>query len=207
MARTKKRGKMWNSSGSSSKKSKKKSGSSAGSSGVDEAKVEKLFAELADEDDTEAAGMEGIVKLCEHLDLDPFEDIRVLVLLWKLGSKEKPAQISKEEFIEGCCKLHVDSIEKFQALIPSLDTGFLDETEFKDFYKVRALRASVVAWLSTFVTHLTLDSFYCIFHYFLIVATVLLPVQPARNAPHSGQGTCNCIAHDGLEGTHPGGPS
>lgn len=100
--------------------------------------MEKLFAELADEDDPEAAGMDGIVKLCEHLDLDPFEDIRVLVLLWKLGSKEKPALISKEEFIGGCYKLHADSIEKFQALIPSLDTAFLDEVDYKDFYKVCA---------------------------------------------------------------------
>ena len=120
---------------SSGKKSKKKSSSTA-SSGVDEGKVEKLFAQFAEEDDPEAMGMDGIVKLCEHLDLDPFEDIRVLVLLWKLGSKEKPAQISKEEFITGCYKLHTDSIEKFQALIPSLDTGFLDQDEFKDFYKV-----------------------------------------------------------------------
>jgi hypothetical protein len=135
MAGTKKRGRMF-SSGSNSKKSKKKSGSSAGSSGFDEAAVEKLFADLAEEDDPEAMGMDGIVTLCEHLDLDPFEDIRVLVLLWKLGSKEKPAQISKEEFVSGCYKLHTDSIEKFQALIPSLDTGFMDEMDFKDFYKV-----------------------------------------------------------------------
>jgi DCN1-like protein 1/2 len=135
MVGTKKRNRMWNSSGSS-KKTKRKSSQSAGSGSVDEAAVEKLFAELADEDDPNSAGMDGICKLCEHLDLDPLEDIRILVLLWKLGCKEKPAQITKEEFITGCYKLQIDSIDKFQALLPSLDTGFLDEMEFKDFYKV-----------------------------------------------------------------------
>ena len=41
--------------------------------------------------------MEGISSLCEKLNLDPLEDIRVLVLLWKLGANEKPAQITKDE--------------------------------------------------------------------------------------------------------------
>ena len=93
--------------------------------------------EIADEDDPTVAGMDGIVKLCEQMDLDPLEDIRVLVLLWKMGSKEKPGQISKDEFLSGCHRLQVDTIAKMQALVPSLDTGFLDDVDFKDFYKVR----------------------------------------------------------------------
>ena len=52
-----------------------------------------------------------------------------------MGANEKPAQISKQEWMQGCQKLHTDSIDKFQKLLPSLDTGFLDQTEFKDFYK------------------------------------------------------------------------
>lgn len=130
---------MWNSS-SSSKKSKRKSQGTSSSSSlsvINDTAAEKIFLEIADEDDPTVAGMEGIVKLCEQVDLDPLEDIRVLVLLWKMGSKEKPGQISKEEFLSGCQRLQIDSISKLQALIPSLDTGFLDEVEFKDFYKVR----------------------------------------------------------------------
>jgi Cullin binding len=69
------------------------------------------------------------------LDIDPLEDIRVLVLLWKMGANEKPAQISKQEWMQGCAKLQVDSVAKFEILLPSLDIGFLDQTEFKDFYK------------------------------------------------------------------------
>lgn len=94
-----------------------------------------MFAEIADDDDPFVASMEGISKLCEDLGIDPMEDIRILVLLWKMGANEKPAQISKDEWEKGCAKLQVDSIDKFKGILPSLDTGFLDRTEFKDFYK------------------------------------------------------------------------
>ena len=58
-------------------------------------------------------GLEGISKLCEALDLDPLEDIRVLVLLWKLGSNEKPAQISKTEWIlQNWAKINMTVWEK-----------------------------------------------------------------------------------------------
>ena len=131
-------GAMW--SGSSGRKSKKKSGGSSGSGssgGINETSAEKIFNDmLADEDDPHVAGMEGISKLCEELDIDPLEDIRVLVLLWKLGANDKPAQINKEEWMMGCQKLQADSIAKFKSILPSLDTGFLDQTAFKDFYKV-----------------------------------------------------------------------
>lgn len=78
----------------------------------------------------------GISKLCSLLSLDPYEDIRVLVLLWKLGATKKPAEIQRDEFISGSCNMGFDSIEKLKGLIPSLDTGFLDAEEFRDFYKV-----------------------------------------------------------------------
>jgi hypothetical protein len=133
---------MWNSSGSSSKRHSSSSKrdhhhpASASRKVINEASAEKLFQEIADEDDPTVAGMEGISGLCDHLELDALEDIRILVLLWKLGSKEKPAQITKEEWMAGCNKLQVDTMEKFKELLPSLDTGFLDQMEFKDFYKV-----------------------------------------------------------------------
>lgn len=127
--------KMW--SGSSKRRSKTSSLSSSPYSLIDEEVAAKLFDEIADDDDPTVAGMEGISILCEKLEIDPLEDIRILVLLWKMGSKEKPAQISKEEWMAGCRALRLDSISSFQALLPSLETGFLDQSEFKDFYKVR----------------------------------------------------------------------
>jgi hypothetical protein len=69
--------------------------------------------------------------------LDPIEDVRVLVLLYKLGANKKPAEIQKEEWIQGCHTLSLDSIDTFKKFIPQLDTGFMDREEFGDFYKVR----------------------------------------------------------------------
>jgi len=136
MASPAKRKRMWSSSTSSStKKTKRKSSSSKGECETHETAAEKLFTELADEDDPTVIGLEGVASLCEKLDLDCESDVRVLVLLWKLGSKEKPGQITKEEFESGCSELQVDSYTKFKKLIPSLDIGFLDRDEFKDFYK------------------------------------------------------------------------
>eukprot|EP00546_Thalassionema_frauenfeldii_P008241 CAMPEP_0178915004 /NCGR_PEP_ID=MMETSP0786-20121207/11765_1 /TAXON_ID=186022 /ORGANISM="Thalassionema frauenfeldii, Strain CCMP 1798" /LENGTH=206 /DNA_ID=CAMNT_0020588025 /DNA_START=349 /DNA_END=969 /DNA_ORIENTATION=+ len=109
---------------------------------MDESQVEKMFEDVLlttgdnDEDNssTDAATMEGISNLCETLGLDPY-DIRVLVLLWKLGATSKPQQISKSEWMEGCAALQVDSMDKLKEKLPALDTGFLDQAEFKDFYK------------------------------------------------------------------------
>jgi hypothetical protein len=81
----------------------------------------------------------GISKLCTLLSIDPYEDIRVLVLLWKLGATKKPAEIQRDEFVTGSCNMNFDSVDKLKELVPSLDTGFLDMDEFKDFYKVREI--------------------------------------------------------------------
>lgn len=138
---------MWGSgSGSSGSSSRRKTSSSSRggscgfsssrlSNGVNETAIAKMFASIADEDDPNVASMEGICKLCEDLGIDPMEDVRVLVLLWKLGANDKPAQISREEWCRGCAMLQVDSIAKLKSLLPSLDPGFLVDSEFKDFYK------------------------------------------------------------------------
>ena len=63
-----------------------------------------IFTSLLDEDcdDPDALYMEDIVKLCEQLGIqDPSSDIRVLVMLWKLGAQSKPGCITKDEFTKG----------------------------------------------------------------------------------------------------------
>lgn len=71
----------------------------------------------------------------ERLGIDATEDIRILVLLWKLHVKEKPGCIFASEWTSGCEHLGVTDWDGFRAMIPSLDTGFLETNEFKDFYK------------------------------------------------------------------------
>ncbi|GKY99497.1 hypothetical protein MPSEU_000903900 [Mayamaea pseudoterrestris] len=94
-----------------------------------------MFSELADADDPTVMGMEGISQLGEKLDMDVTEDVRILVLLWKLGSEDRPGEISQTEWIEGCANLNLDSWAKFKNIVPTLDTGFMDNIEFKDFFK------------------------------------------------------------------------
>lgn len=80
--------------------------------------------------------MTGICKLCEQLSIDPLEDVRVLVLLHKIGANSKPAQMTRDEWISGCTTLQLDHIDKIRALVPGLDPGFMERTEFRNFYKV-----------------------------------------------------------------------
>jgi hypothetical protein len=93
-----------------------------------------MFDRIADPDDPTIATMEGISTLCEDLELD-IEDIRILVLLWKMKAVEKPAQISKEEWMTACHRMNISQLQEFQSLLPTLDIGFMEEDDFKDFYK------------------------------------------------------------------------
>jgi len=102
-----------------------------------EAKVLKIFDDtLAEPDDDTIATMEGVCKFCELIEIDAMEDIRILVLLWKMEvGEDRPAQITRDEWKKGCMKLNIDTIEKFKQLLPTLDTGFLVASEFREFYK------------------------------------------------------------------------
>lgn len=82
-----------------------------------------MFSEFAGGGEKFAIDMEGISKLCEQIDIDPESDVRVLVLLWRLGANDRPGEISREEFLSGCTKLGVDSASKIKGLMPSLDLG------------------------------------------------------------------------------------
>jgi hypothetical protein len=75
----------------------------------------------------------GIAVLGEKVGIDATEDIRILVLLWKMDCK--PGSITLAEWTRGCEKLGVDSWESLKAKLPSLETGFLETAPFKDFYK------------------------------------------------------------------------
>lgn len=110
-------------------------GRQSSTSSVDEAAVSAMFDEISDHDDPSFANMEGISLLCEQLGIDPLEDIRILVLLHKLGANSKPAQILRSEWTSGCQKLQVDSVDKIKMLLPSLDLGFMERAEFRDFFK------------------------------------------------------------------------
>lgn len=90
-----------------------------------------LFNSLAEADDPEVIGMEGIGNLCDMLQIDPNTDVRILVLMWKLEAKAKPGSINREEFMKGMKKLNKSSVAGLAAILPTLDPGFLERTEFR----------------------------------------------------------------------------
>ena len=99
------------------------------------AAVVALFNSLADAEDTEIISLEGLQSLGEQIGLDAALDVRFLVLLWKLGATSKPGCITRQEFVAGMRTMRKESLEALRQAIPTLDPGFLERNEFRDFYK------------------------------------------------------------------------
>jgi len=102
--------------------------------------LEAMYADLCDPDNPAEIPMEGISKLCDMLDIDATADVRALVLCWKIigewnNASSKPGCISKQEFIKGMKRLGKESAAGLAQLLPSFDPGFLEEKEFRLFYR------------------------------------------------------------------------
>lgn len=98
--------------------------------------VEMFHSISEDPDDPNSViDMEGIARLGEKIGIDATEDIRILVLLWKMDCKEKPGSITLSEWTNGCEALGIDSFESMTELLPTLELGFMEHGAFKDFYK------------------------------------------------------------------------
>lgn len=70
------------------------------------------------------------------LGIDATEDIRLLVLLWKMECcKQNSGCISAEEWVRGCDRIQADSWETMKEVLPSCELGFLENADFKDFFK------------------------------------------------------------------------
>jgi hypothetical protein len=105
--------------------------------------LDKLFdnyMEIDEEkDEHNLMSADGFIQFISDLGILDLEDIRVLVLMWKLGSlktsKGKPGSITREEFKSGMKNLGKKSIADLIPYLPSLDVGFLENIEFREFYK------------------------------------------------------------------------
>eukprot|EP01035_Chromulina_nebulosa_P003775 gene3775-5160_t len=100
-----------------------------------EKSIESLFEALCDEEDPEIISMDGISQLCTDIGIDPATDVRALTLMWTLGAVSKPGAITKAEFISGLKKQKKFDVEGIKSMLPSLDPGFLERNEFRDFYR------------------------------------------------------------------------
>lgn len=112
------------------------SASKAKATEPDDSQLNELFNNFTDEEeDTEVMTMEGIAKMCEQLDLDPTSDVRVLVLCWRLNATAKPGQVTRSEFVAGMKSMRVSTMAELKGRVPSFDTGFLEKSEFREFYR------------------------------------------------------------------------
>ena len=104
--------------------------------------VEAVYKKFADPDDPEVISMEGIETLCKEVGItDVAEDVRSLVLCYKLGActvevagKPKPGCIKHEEFTKAMKSLNKSSVADLAKMLPSLDPGFMEASEFKNFF-------------------------------------------------------------------------
>jgi hypothetical protein len=104
--------------------------------GVDEEAIDALFTSFADEEDPDQWELEHICNFAVKLGMDPEKDVRLLVLLWKMNAVTKPGTIMRKEFVAGMTKeLRKDNMDDLLAMLPSLDPGFLERPDFRDFYK------------------------------------------------------------------------
>lgn len=57
-----------------------------------------------------------------------------MIIAWKFRA-ETQCEFSKDEFVNGCAELGVDSLEKLVGKLPSLENELNDQLKFKDFYQ------------------------------------------------------------------------
>ena len=110
--------------------------SASSTSSIDPARLEAIFEGYSDAEDPEWMMGEGLEKLCTEMEVDAATDVRALALAWKLKSGEKPGAIRKSEFVAGMQALRSDSIAELKRqVLHTLDPGFMEHKEFREFYR------------------------------------------------------------------------
>lgn len=118
---------------------KSKSKSKTTTSSATDAEILACFEALKDpEIQNPVISMDGIIDLCEQLELDPSTDVRVLVMVWRLQNdskaKRNPSEITQEDFVSGMAKMGCSNVAGLATQLPNFDPGFLEATEFRDFF-------------------------------------------------------------------------
>jgi len=97
---------------------------------VDVAKIEQLFAQFKDTEDS--ISYSGMEKLMTALGVDP-NDIVMFILAWQVGASTM-GEFTRQEFVEGLTTLKCDSIPKLKEKLPSLRSEIVEIQAFKEFY-------------------------------------------------------------------------
>ncbi|KAG7675062.1 hypothetical protein Ndes2526B_g07910 [Nannochloris sp. 'desiccata'] len=98
---------------------------------IDRTAIHHLFLKYKDENE-DAVLAEGIMKLCEDLEVEP-EDLVMLVVSYHLDAQSM-GEFSQREFESGMESLGIDSLEKLKAKLPQLRAELLDPNSFREIY-------------------------------------------------------------------------
>jgi len=101
------------------------------SSKIDPASLKQFFERYKDVNQ-DAILAEGIMQLCEDLDVSP-EDVVMLIISWHMNAQSM-GEFSRSEFEDGLEKLGIDSLTKLKAKLPDLRAQLNDPTAFKQIY-------------------------------------------------------------------------
>jgi DCN1-like protein 1/2 len=105
---------------------------------VDRSALRRFFERYKDAN-SDAILAEGILRLCEDIDVQP-EDVVMLVLSWHLKA-DTVGEWSRADFESGMDQLGVDSVEKLKTVLPRL-RGELDKPAlFREIYNFAYLLA------------------------------------------------------------------
>lgn len=99
---------------------------------ISEQRIHQLYDEYRDTEE-DAILADGIERLCQDLNVRP-DEFKVLVLAWKFDA-EQMCYFSRAEFVEGCRKLHGDSIKAIESRFPDLLNEVRSKPKFKDLYR------------------------------------------------------------------------
>ncbi len=97
-----------------------------------ESKILALFEQYKDADEDSILA-DGVEKFCLDLEVNPDEFI-VLVLAWKFEA-ETMCRFTRNEFVNGCKKLKVDSIKGIQSKFPEMLSEVQNKQTHKSLYR------------------------------------------------------------------------
>ncbi|XP_023232206.1 DCN1-like protein 3 [Centruroides vittatus] len=99
---------------------------------ISESRIYSLFEKYRDPNE-DAILSDGIELFCQDLNVKP-EEFKVLLLAWKFGA-EQMCRFSRQEFVEGCKAMRVDSIPSIQSKLPELMVEIQEPENFKELYR------------------------------------------------------------------------
>lgn len=96
-------------------------------------KINAMFEKYKDPEDPDGViSGETLMQLCADMGVDPADPVMVAVC-WKFEAAVY-CEFSQEEFVGGCQRLGVDTIEGLKGIVPGLRDAMADKGEFKKVY-------------------------------------------------------------------------